>query len=157
MRMRIAALVLLPLLAIGLSTTSASAAVGQRHAGAPYTYTFAAGQACDFPVQWSGIDDTTFVVRPDGSAKTSGYYDATLTNLNTGKHIFRVASGPGVFLAGGKVLRASGRWIIQVPPTNGHKARLVLIDGHFKVGLLSGTVYGATPDTTVTNLCKLIS
>ena len=75
MRMRIAALVLLPLLAIGLSTTSASAAVGQRHAGAPYTYTFAAGQACDFPVQWSGIDDTTFVVRPDGSAKTSNPHE----------------------------------------------------------------------------------
>ena len=159
MKMRVAVLaVAVPLLvALVLPVSTASASAAKKHAGAPYEYTLAAGQACDFPVKLSGIDDTVFTVLPDGSATTKGYYDVTVTNLTNGKHVFRVVSGPGKFLKGGRVLRAHGAWWVQTPPTATHKARLVLITGSFKVALVKGNIYGATPGTTVVNLCKLVA
>ncbi len=159
MRLRIAvvAAVAPVLLALVLPSSVAAAAEKKPHPGAPYSVTFQAGQACDFPVRLNGIDDTTLTVRPDGSAYTQGYFDVTVTNLTNGKHVFRVASGPGLYLPGGRVLRAHGAWVLQLPPRPGHKARLILITGSFKLALVKENVYGAKPGTTVENLCTLVS
>lgn len=147
-------------LALGtLTTTSALAAQpapAVRHAGTPYALSFAAGAACPFAVTVTGIDDTSVTPRPDGTLYTHGYYDFVVTNVRTGKHVFRVASGPGVIDLAKAKLYATGRWLIQVAPRPGHKARLDLITGKFTINLVDGVPYDLSRKTTVVNLCQLV-
>jgi hypothetical protein len=149
----------LSVLALALSTltaTSALAAQPARHPGTPYSQSFAAGAACPFAVKISGIDDTSVTPRPDGTLYTHGYFDVLVTNVRTGKHVFRVASGPGVINPFKAKIYATGRWMIQVAPRPGHKARLDLITGKFTINLIDGVPYDLSPWTTVVNLCQLV-
>jgi hypothetical protein len=162
MRRRLAVIAVLPILVLTLSavtaTTASAAPPAQaaRHAGAPYSEKFAAGAACPFAVRVSGIDDTTVTPLPDGNLYAHGYFDVVVTNLRTGKHVFRVASGPGVIDPFTAKIYATGRWVIQVGPRPGHKARLDLITGKFTINLVDGVPYDLSPKTTVVNLCQLV-
>ncbi len=162
MTRRLAVIALLPILAMALSSVTATSALAAppapaaRHAGTPYTLTFAAGAACPFAVKLTGINDTTSTPLPDGNIYSHGYSDVVVTNLRTGKHIFRVTPGPGVIDLSTAKIYARGRWLIQVAPRPGHKARLDLITGRFTINLLDGVPYDLSPTTTVVNLCQLV-
>lgn len=160
MRRRLASISLIPILAVALSMMTAGSALAAqpaaRHAGTPYSQSFAAGAACPFAVRVSGIDDQTTTPRADGTLYSHGYFDAVVTNVRTGKHVFRVASGPGVIDPFTAKIYATGRWVIQVAPRPGHKARLDLITGKFIINLIDGVPYHLSPKSTVVNLCQLV-
>lgn len=143
------------LLALGVFAPSASAA--EKPHGTPYVLHFAAGAACAFPVQISGLDGTTLVTEADGSIVTFGYFDATVTNLRNGEKVFRVADGPGTFSPDGTTTYARGRWVDIIAPRPGHPARTVFVTGSkFWINQATGALSHLAPDVHVLNLCELI-